>query len=116
LLAHDVTTANGFYIFAAVNALIYATVFATVLIGHYRENQVRGHGIVREPAMALALAVLFAMPAVATGTTGLRGLDALVFGAGSFRLTEIAYGVAGAGRGSAGTRVLTFAPHWGAEP
>ena len=114
LLSQNAHNASGFYIFAMVNAVIYASVFATILIRHELENQVRRRSALRRPAIALTAAVLFGLPVAVSQANGLNGLDALAYG-GPLQLTEFRYAVAGAGRGSAGTRILIFSPHWVSE-
>jgi cellulose synthase/poly-beta-1,6-N-acetylglucosamine synthase-like glycosyltransferase len=99
LLTHDVTTATGFYFFAVVNALIYAGVFATILIGHHRENRVRRTSAFRAPAVALAAVALLAMPALVAQANGPRALGAILYGTGVMPVTEVKYRVSGAGMG-----------------
>jgi hypothetical protein len=114
LFSQSADNAGGFYIFAIANAVIYAIVFATILIQHERENRVRRRSVLRRPAMALTAVVLFGLPAAVCQANGLTGLDALAYG-GPLQLTEFRYAAAGAGRGSAGTRILIFSPHWVGE-
>ena len=90
--------------------MTYAVVFAVAVIEHARENPVKRNGPALRPSMAAAIALLFALPMTAARQNGLEGVNSIAWGAEYFRLTEVTYGVAGAGR--AGARVVTFHPRW----
>jgi len=105
--------ASGFYIFAIVNAVTYAVVFAVAVIWHALENPVRRAGWGLRPSLAAAVAaLLFALPMAAANQNGMEGVNSIAWGAGYFRLTEVTYSVAGAGH--TGRRAVTFHPRWAA--
>jgi cellulose synthase (UDP-forming) len=112
LLVEGAGLASGFYIFAAVNSIIYAAAFVVIVIQHGRENNVRRGRRIRKPAIAFAFTALFALPGFAAAEHGLQGLESIAWGAGRFSLTEPTYLVAGAGLRGAGAYKLTFRPHW----
>jgi cellulose synthase (UDP-forming) len=109
ILIPNVEEASGFYIFAIINATTYAVVFAVAVVQHAHENPVKRARWALKPSMA-AVALLFALPVTAARQNGLEGVNSIAWGAEYFRLTEVTYGVAGAGR--AGARVVTFHPRW----
>ena len=110
ILVSNAEEASGFYIFAIVNAVTYAVVFAVAVVRHVRENPVKGAWLTFRPAMAVATALLFSLPVIAARQNGLDGVNSVAWGARYFRLTEVTYGVAGAGH--TGARVVTFHPRW----
>ncbi|WP_163268958.1 glycosyltransferase family 2 protein [Chelativorans alearense] len=103
---------RGFYIFAIVNALIYALIFLVIVVRHACENTVRVKSRAYRPAMAATLAALLVLPGLATAGRGKDGLEALAWGAGSLRLFQDQYSVAGAGLGGPGVRKSVFRPSW----
>ena len=109
LLVSNAEEASGFYIFAIVNAATYAVVFAVAVIQHARENPGKSTRPVLKPIMAAA-ALLFSLPVAAARQNGLEGVNSIAWGAQYFRLTDVTYGVAGAGH--TGARVVTFRPRW----
>ena len=101
---------RGFYLFAIVNAAIYATIFLVIVVQHARENTVRVRSRVYRPAMVATLTALLVLPGLATAERGRDGLEALAWGAGSIRLFEDQYAVAGAGLGGPGLHRTVFKP------
>src|SRR5262249_38927667 len=97
ILVSDAEEASGFYLFGAVNAAIYALVFAVAVIQHARENQLKSTTSAFRPVMGAAAALLFCFPIAAARRNGLEGVNSIAWGAQYFRLTEVTYGVAGAG-------------------
>jgi cellulose synthase (UDP-forming) len=112
LVVADAGPASGFYVFATLNAIVYAITFAVIVVRHARENEVRRGGHFRKPVVAFAFITLFAAPALATTKHGLEGLDSIANGTSYFSLTESTYGVAGAGLGGGGIGKLTFHFRW----
>jgi cellulose synthase/poly-beta-1,6-N-acetylglucosamine synthase-like glycosyltransferase len=109
--------ASGFYIFASLNAVIYAAIFAIVVIMHGRENNVRRYRLAYRPAAAMAVVALLVLPVAGLQRNGLRGLDSVLFGMPYVSLTERTYPVAGAGNGGNGVWTVSFKPRWiGAQP
>jgi cellulose synthase (UDP-forming) len=112
LLVEDASDARGFYIFAIINAALYATLLLVIVVQHARENVVRVSRRSYRPAMAASLLSLFLLPGMATAERGLGGLESLAFGFGHVRLFEEKYAVAGAGNGGEALRKITFRPRW----
>jgi len=112
LVVADVGPASGFYVFATLNAIVYAITFSIIVIQHARENEVRRGGHFRKLIVAFAFITLFAAPALATTKHGLEGLNSITNGTKYFSLTESTYGVAGAGLGGAGVSKLTLHLQW----
>ena len=110
LMVSDADYASGFYIFAILNAAIYALVFAVIVIQHARENKVERLSAIHRPVTVGAIALLFALPVAATRANGLEGVNSISWGAQYFTLTKTTYGVAGAGH--TGSRTVTFHPMW----
>ncbi len=110
LVVSDADYASGFYIFAILNAATYAVVFAVIVIQHARENAIKVTGFVREP-ITIGMSVLrLALPIIAAKKNGSKGVNSIAWGAKYFSLTEVTFGVAGAGR--AGESSVTFHPKW----
>lgn len=110
LLIDDAQETRGFYVFAIVNAAIYATIFLVIVARHARENVVRVRSRAYRPAMVATLASLFVLPGLATVERGKDGLEALAWSKGSFRLFQEQYAVAGAGLGRPGQHKTVFKP------
>ena len=67
----DAGAAGGFYIFAIVNALLYALLFLVIVVRkHAPENVVRGWRPHYRPALAGSLAALFLLPGLAVAERG----------------------------------------------
>ncbi len=103
---------RGFYIFAIVNAALYALLVLVIIVQHARENVVRISRRGYRPAMAAGLLGLLLLPGIATAERGREGLESLAWGAGRFSLFEEKYSVAGAGVGGPSLRKITFKPRW----
>lgn len=113
LFLDEVGAASGFYIFAGLNAAIYVTLLAVILIQHARENGLIGR--LSTPRIALQgalVAMLAALPAYSLYVRAPAGLEAIEIGAGPLKLTKATFSVAGAGQGSAGLRTLRIRPSW----
>ncbi len=111
LAVNKVSVANGYYIFALLNALLYALIFAVILFAHWRENH-RPRRATRWAAGLFAAAALTTFPVAAASQHGLEGLEAIAWNAGYFTLTEARFSVAGANMGDSGLRRLTFNFKW----
>ncbi len=112
LLVKDASDARGFYIFAIINAALYAILLLVIVVQHSRENVVRVSHRSYRPAMAAGLLSLFLLPGIATAERGVDGLESLAFGFGRVSLFDEKYAVAGAGNGGEGLRKITFRPRW----
>ncbi len=112
IIFSDVSEARGFYLLAAINAILYTSLLAAIVFKHTRENNIRW----RYKRLALGFqtslaACLVATSAYALSTRGLEGLDALTKGAEPFSLTETKFVPSGAGT-PVGTVRIKFRPRW----
>jgi cellulose synthase (UDP-forming) len=112
LLIDDTGEARGFYIFAIVNAILYALLLLVIVVRHARENAVKAPTGSYRPAMAAGLLSIFLLPAIATAERGAEGLESLAWGGGRVSLFDVEYAAAGAGLGGLGLRRTTFRPRW----
>lgn len=112
LAVNDARETRGFYLFAIVNAALYAILVLVVVVQHARENTVRAKGRLYRPALAAGLISLLVLPCVATAARGKEGLEALSWGTGNLRLFQVEYSVAGAGIGGPGVSRTVFNPRW----
>lgn len=112
LLVGGNVEARGFYIFCAVNALIYALVLVTLAAKHGRENAVPGTTSARRPGFVVGglSALLISMSVAGLYVRALPGLEGLAWGPGGFRLVRTTFSVAGAGQGAAGVRRFSLEP------
>jgi cellulose synthase/poly-beta-1,6-N-acetylglucosamine synthase-like glycosyltransferase len=110
LVVGDAGDAAGFYVFSTISALIYAGIFALILVQHRRENKVRRASSIRVPLVATALLLAFGTPAFAVAIRGLDGLAVLSYGTPYFSLTDVTFSPAGAGHGP--LRSIKLAPRW----
>lgn len=108
----EVGEARGFYLFATLNAVIYVSLLAVIIVQHALENGRPGAEFNWRPCVqGAAVALLAVLPATALGLRGPAGLEALEIGAEPVKLTRSIYAVAGAGMGSAGVRTVRIRPH-----
>ncbi|UYQ71096.1 glycosyltransferase [Pelagibacterium flavum] len=112
LAVADAGETRGFYLFAIINATLYAVLLLVIVAQHARENLVRVWGRLYRPTLTATLLALVVLPGFATVERGKDGLEALSWGAGNFRMFEESYSVAGAGMGSPGLVRTTFNPSW----
>jgi cellulose synthase (UDP-forming) len=108
----DAGQSRGFYVFAIVNAALYALLVLVIIVQHARENVVRISRRGYRPAMATGLLGLLLLPGIATAERGREGLESLAWGAGRFSLFEEKYSVSGAGVGGPSLRRIAFKPRW----
>lgn len=109
-LIRDVHMANGYYLLAGVNALIYGIVFAIVVVAHRRENRIERRGAGWMARMSTA-AVLSAFPLLVTSQHGLEILDAVAWRS-NVQFTTTRFSVAGAGMGKSVQREFSFRINW----
>ena len=112
LIADAGESSRGFYVFATVNAAIYALLLAVIVIQHARENVVRYRRAAYRPALAASLLVLTVLPGLAVTLHGRDGIEALAWGTKSFTLFENRFSVAGAGVGGRDLHRTVFNPRW----
>jgi cellulose synthase (UDP-forming) len=112
-LVTDAGTAGGFYIFALLNAVIYAAVVALIVAGHARENHQRVIPI-SVAGLKTALSVLLMVVGIggAAYDNGAKGLSVVTLGIDAFSLTETVYPVAGAGQGDPYVPHVRLSPRW----
>ncbi len=111
-LIADAGTARGFYVFAGINALLYAGLVVVIHVRHAREN---GLPLVPRSTMTAMMAgsqvlvsVLSAQSAVRHGA---EATEALSHGLGFVTFTEAKFAVAGAGLGTK-LRIVRFHLQW----
>lgn len=103
LLRDGVVEASGFYLLALLNALLYAILFAIVIIRHIRENHIRLFDRPLHHATRMAaIAGLFAIIYSAGAERGMQGVHYLSVGLGPYQFTKVEFNVAGAAMGEAG--------------
>lgn len=109
VLIRDAHEANGFFIFAAINALSYALIITIIVIGHSPESKFWSLSVLRErPVQLLTAIFLFCSPIAALGTNGPLAVEALSYGADPLTLTRSTYPAAGAGSQVSRQVRLTF--------
>lgn len=105
--------APGFYVFAGMNAVIYASVMLLIIARHAYEN-----GLPAMPRLRTASAIgVTAMAILGFSSLELRhhgvaGVEALANGLAVISLTETKFAVAGAGRGGKNLKITTFRLQW----
>jgi cellulose synthase/poly-beta-1,6-N-acetylglucosamine synthase-like glycosyltransferase len=110
LLVSDPGESPGFYVFALINAVLYAIVVLVAIVQHHRENAVKKP----EPAYRLGLiagtGALLALVGVATAEHGREGLTALFWGVAGLDSPGPRSGYAGAGIDIRKSERATFDP------
>lgn len=104
--------ARGFYVFALINAVLYAVLLLIIVVRHSRENVVRVTSRTYRPALAATLAAILLLTGLGTVRNGMDGVESLAWGAGRISLFSETYSIAGAGFGEAGMRKIRFEPRW----
>ncbi len=112
IMVNDAGQSRGFFIFAIVNAVLYALLLVVIVVRHARENTVRVSTWSYRPVVAAALALLVFMPGLAGYNRGMEGLQSLAWGTGRLSLFETKFAVAGAGVGGADLQRIRFNPRW----
>lgn len=113
VLAPDSGQAPGFFIFAGMNATIYASVMLLIIARHAYENGLPAMPRMRVASLAGATAMaILAFSGMELRNHGVAGLDALANGLTVIRVTESKFAVAGAGRGGKNLKVITFRLKW----
>lgn len=96
LLLDDVGTARGFYVFAILNAAIYGTLLAVIIVAHRFENREhRRRGGFAAYSKAGVTAVLLCLTGYAAATRGVEGMKGIAWGSPFLRTV---YSATGAGR------------------
>ena len=118
LLIDHVQVARGFYIFAIVNAAIYAALLLVIIVQHARENGVRltrlaETSFLRQASVVLAVA---SFAPAAAWVRGAPGIEALTWRAQRLSITAVSYSVAGAGQSGSGVRQVRLLPRWLEHP
>lgn len=107
----DAGDARGFYVFAIVNAALYAALVLVILVRHRLENRTLSYGGDWRAFAEVALVVgLFSLPVVAAVERGADGVEALTFGAAPFSVTRAVYSASGAGMGRGDPSVVFIRP------
>jgi cellulose synthase (UDP-forming) len=113
LLISDAAAAKGYYLFAIMNALVYSTVLAVIVINHARENHLSLIGVSRKgTAAAASMALCLALTAGAAYSRTIPGLEAVAHGQKIITVTETRFAVAGAGQGGSHIKRTRFKIKW----
>lgn len=104
--------ARGFYVFALINAVLYAALLLIIVVQHARENVVRVTSRTYRPALVATFASILVLASLGTVRNGMEGVESLAWGSGRLSLFSEAYSIAGAGLGEAGLRNILFEPRW----
>src|SRR5262249_5159880 len=112
LLTGNAGETSGFYIFAIINAALYALLLLVIVFRHNRQNRVRSSRTFYRPAMATSLLVLFLLPGIAAAERGRDGLESLAWGSGRLSLFDVKFAVSGAGMGGPEITKTAFNPRW----
>lgn len=102
----------GYYMFAALNALIYAFVLLWIVAKHILESNFDRLVFANAaPTLTFALG-LFVLPGAIMTLHGLQAIHALSHGISGVQPTKITFAVAGAGSGRAGLKTVSFSDEW----
>ncbi|OWO91344.1 N-acetylglucosaminyltransferase [Rhizobium esperanzae] len=111
-LAGEAAAAQGFYLFAAMNLVLYLSLTVLIVIRHAIENGLpllpQSRGLWLATATGLAICVTGGLQAA---NHGLRGLEALSHGQTLISFSQSQFAVAGAGLGGK-TRTVKFRLRW----
>lgn len=113
VLVTEVSEARGFYLLALINAFLYVTLLATIVLKHLRENAIAVWSRAMAPRFAIYSASLSLIMALGLWALTLRGeesLHALAVGLTPLQLSKVEYVVSGAGMGRPGDVRLRFLP------
>lgn len=113
VLAPDSGQAPGFFIFAGMNAAIYAGVMLLIIARHAYENGLPAMPRMRMAALSSATAVaILGFSGLELRHHGTAGVEALANGLTVISVTETKFAVAGAGRGGKNLKITTFRLKW----
>lgn len=113
LMIRESGTAAGFYLFAILNAFIYAGLLVLITLRHAIENQLPLLPATPAGIIQASLIITIALtPATATYLHGSHGLKALNTGIDAFTLTTTTSRIAGAGRGGKNQPIIRIKPSW----
>lgn len=104
--------ARGFYVFALINAVLYAALLLIIVVEHARENVVRVTRRSYRPALAATFTSILVLASLGIVKNGMEGVESLAWGSGQISLFSETYSIAGAGLGEAGLRNIRFEPRW----
>ena len=113
LLLDTIDAARGFYIFASLNAALYAVLLLVIVLRHAKENNLWRQltSMSATVAQAFLALVVMGVPVAATSIHGATGLEAIAWGTDSLGLTKVTYPIAGAGQDGSGVRHVIL-PDW----
>jgi cellulose synthase (UDP-forming) len=112
VLIDNSNEAGGFYVFALINAVLYAVLLSIIVVQHARENVVKVTNRTYRAGLAMAFAAILTLTGLGTARNGMDGLYSLAWGAGRVSLFRETFAIAGAGLGEAGIRRIRFEPQW----
>lgn len=113
LLAEGLEHARGFYLLAALNAAIYATIFAVMIIWHIRENDISlRRNLLPAGAQFAAITLLAVMIVSAVSLRGMESLHVLAMGLEPLHLTRVLHAISGANQPMEGAERIRFELWW----
>jgi cellulose synthase (UDP-forming) len=106
----DPGRAAGFYIFATVNALIYASIVCAVLADYFRATNERSRPfrLMQTAPAAACVVLLLALPVVAFSKRAPVSVEAILWGQNWLTVTEAISSASGAGMDGPNTRKVRF--------
>ncbi|MQQ09336.1 glycosyltransferase [Epibacterium sp. SM1979] len=111
IFIRDVENAQGFYLFATINGILFTSIVGVIVFHHYKDTEFFTKRISVFDVAKIAIApALVATTVLAAKERGTEGLYALSQGIEPYRLITEEYAVAGAGMGGPGTVILRFDP------
>lgn len=113
LLASNLDNARGFYILAAINSLIYATIFAVMVIKHIRENKISlRRNMLPAGSQFAAVTVLAALIVSSISLRGVEGVHAMAMGMEPLHVTRALHPISGANQLTSGAERIRFEIWW----
>ena len=112
-LVENLEHARGFYILAAINATVYGTVFAIMVIWHIRENRISlRENMLPVAAQFSAITLLTLMIVSSVWLRGLESLHVLTIGLEPLHLTRATYASSGADPAVEAAQHIRFEIWW----
>lgn len=113
LLVDNLENARGFYILAAINATVYGTIFAIMIVWHIRENQISlRRNMLPAAAQFFGIALLVALIISSVWLRGLESLHVLSIGLEPLHLTRLTSLASGADFAIEAVQQIRFEIWW----
>ena len=114
IVIDNVNQASGFYIFAAINAFMYAMLLITIVGAYYKEAYRLSFGGITRLIIPTSLSVSTLILALSLFPyRAIEGLDSLSNGVDALKFTEVKYAISGAGIEN--SKVVRLKFEWGAS-